>query len=60
MRLIFATWPEVEYQAVVLTYEKAEDRLISYAFARELPEQFMEEYIKRGCATRLPKKKGKK
>lgn len=57
MRFIFATWPSVDYQAVVLTHEGAKDRLISYAFTKELPDGFMQEYVNKGFG---PEKKGKK
>lgn len=57
MRFIFATWPNVDYQAQVLTQEGAKDRLISYAFIPELPDGFMQQYVDKGFG---PIKKGKK
>jgi len=48
VRFIFATWPEVEYQAVVLTHERVEDRLLSYAFTRKLKKGELKEYVEKG------------
>lgn len=57
MKIIFATWAEVEYQAVVLTHEGANDRLISYAFLRELPNGFIDRYVERGWGPSRKKKR---
>lgn len=48
MRIIFAQWPEVLYQSLVLTDLNARDRLVSYHFSRKLPDPFMEKYVKKG------------
>lgn len=57
MRIIFATFPDAEYQAVVLTHEKANDRLLSYAFLRELSNRHLKKYIERGWGPTRKKKR---
>ena len=48
MRFVFAQWPEVQYQGIVLTHEGANDRLLSYAFTRELNDSFLSEFVSKG------------
>lgn len=59
MYFIFAAWPTVSYQSAVLTYEGAEDRLLSYAFTRELPLGYLEEYVNQGYGPERPRKEKK-
>lgn len=56
MRFIFATWPDVEYQAVVLTHEGVQDRLLSYAFTIKLKKGELDEYVKKGHITKRKRK----
>ena len=55
MRFVFATWPEVDYQGVVLGHEKARDRLLSFAFTQVLPKGFLDHYVTEGYAPDKPK-----
>ena len=48
MRFIFATWPEVEYQAKVLTRTCARSRLVSYYFSRDMKHSSFVQYVKTG------------
>jgi hypothetical protein len=48
MKIVLACWPAVLYQSVVLTYEKYDNRLVSYAFLKELPEEFLTQYVELG------------
>jgi len=59
VRFIFAAWPSVSYQGVVLTHEGAEDRLLSYAFTRELEEGYLQEYVTEGYGPERPRKEKK-
>lgn len=52
VRLIFATWPAVVYQGVVLTHEKAEDRLLSFVFTKELQDGELRTYVEQGWIDR--------
>lgn len=44
MHIVLATFPTAEYQGVVMTYEGARNRLLSYVFTRELKEGQLKEY----------------
>jgi hypothetical protein len=57
MKIVLASWPDVLYQAVVLTYEKYDNRLVSYAFLKELPEEFLSQYVERGYGPTRKKSK---
>lgn len=48
MRFIFATWPEVEYQAKVLTKGGGRSRLVSYFFSRDMRHSSFVQYVKTG------------
>lgn len=48
MKFCFVVWPDVEYQNVVLTRERADNRLVSFYYARQLPSQFLERLVQDG------------
>ncbi len=48
MRIVFATWPDVEYQAKVLTRQGAASRLVSYFFSRDMKHSSFVQYVKTG------------
>jgi len=48
MKILFTTWPDVEYQAVALTQAGAANRLVSFYFARNLPPGFIAQYVRDG------------
>lgn len=50
--MIFATFPEAEYQAVVLTHDNVKDRLLSYSFTKKLRKGELKEYVEIGYINR--------
>lgn len=48
MRFCFVVWPGVEYQNLVLTKERAENRLVSFYYARQMPSHFLECLVQDG------------
>lgn len=51
MRIFFATWPEVTYQGVALTKMQAANRLISYWFLKDAPQDTLRRYLQEGFVT---------
>lgn len=56
MNVIFATWPEVVYQAEVLTQTGAVNRLVSYYFSRTMTRPSFRSYAETGVGIPNPKK----
>lgn len=48
MRILFATWPNVAYQAEALTDMGANNRLVSYFFSRDMKHSSFKQYAKTG------------
>jgi hypothetical protein len=48
MICLFATWPEVTYQGLVLTRMGARNRLISYFYLRDAPKDTLKRYAREG------------
>ena len=48
MKFLFTFWPKAEYQGVALRSVDANDRLVSYYFARELAPGFLKRYVADG------------
>ena len=48
MKFLFSTWPHATYQGLALTKSGASNRMVSYAFVRQLRPGFLEQYVKEG------------
>ena len=60
MKFIATSWPQVEYQGRVLTDAGATNRMLSFYYLRDLPPDFLEQYMAQGYVEKPRRRKLKR